>query len=134
MLEIGERRHAGAEIIEREATTQPLQLVDETDGAAKVGYGAGFGDFETDHPRRNGVFDEQALQVFEELVIANARPRQVDRTDRQRPLAPFVQALADDQEHIAHHPAVQRGHQAVALGRRDEAAGQDGTAAFVVQA
>ncbi|MCY1560684.1 hypothetical protein D9M68_978520 [compost metagenome] len=74
MLEIGERGHAGAKIIQRETATQPFQLIDEANGAAQVGNGAGFGNFETDHSRRNGVFDEQPLEVFKELVVANAGP------------------------------------------------------------
>ena len=37
-------------------------------------------------------------------------------------------------EHVAHHPAIQGSHQAVAFGGRNKGAGQDGAAAFIVQA
>ncbi|MCY1423494.1 hypothetical protein D9M71_392060 [compost metagenome] len=84
--------------------------------------------------RRDGELAEQPLQVLEELVITDAAARQVDRAHGQRAIALFVQALADDLEYTAHHPAVQRGHQAIALGGGNEAVREDDAAALVVQA
>ncbi|MNE71917.1 hypothetical protein D3C80_1678250 [compost metagenome] len=110
VLQVSERRHPGAKVIQRETTAQSLELVDKANGAAEVGYCAGFSDLETDQVRRNGKLAKQTLQVLKEFVVADTAARQIDCAHGQRAFPTLIEALADDREHTAHHPAIQRGH------------------------
>ncbi|MNJ55515.1 hypothetical protein D3C77_510100 [compost metagenome] len=133
MLQIRERRHPGTEVIQGEPAAQAFEFVDKAYGAAQVGDGAGFGDLEANHLRRDGIFTKQAPQVLKELIITNATARQVDRAHGQGAWAPFVQALTNDGEDATYHPTIKGGHQTIAFRGRNEAVGENDAPAFILQ-
>ncbi|CAJ6454609.1 Uncharacterised protein [Burkholderia pseudomallei] len=120
LLQIAERRHPGAEIVEREPAAERLQLVHEAQRAGQVRDRRRLGDLETDERGRDARARELFEHIVEKALVADRDPRQIDRVFAEAPAARARERV----EHRAHDPAVDVGDEPVALGRADEKAGR----------
>ena len=83
VLEVAERGQAGAEVIQRELAAQLLQRLDEAIGLREARHRRGLGDLEADLRGIEAAAMELVDHERQELVIAQALAREVDRAQRQ---------------------------------------------------
>src|SRR5258706_15123489 len=83
VLEVAEGGQAGAEIIERELAAEFLEGLDEAVGLREAGDRGGLGDLEADLAGINAAFLELVDDEGQELVVAQALPRKIDRAHLQ---------------------------------------------------
>src|ERR1043165_3890768 len=131
VLEVAERAHARAEIVQREAATQRAQGVYEADGVREVVDRRGLGDLEAQHLRRDVRGGDLVPHEAQEVLVAERGAGAIDGDDA--PGVGWQRARADQAAHRAHHEPVDApGHQVVALGSLDERArGHQGVVAIV---
>ncbi|MNZ47531.1 hypothetical protein D3C78_652490 [compost metagenome] len=134
MLQVGEGRHAGTEVVQREAVAQAFQLLDELHGILQVGDCAGFGDLETDVLRRDAIQRLQVAQEVDERRIADGRAGEVDGAYLDRFQAVIRPPRSQPLEGLAHHPAVDLRHQPETLGSRHELPRRHQLVVLVMQA
>src|SRR6185295_2220908 len=122
VLEVRERRQAGAEIVEHKTAAARLQGADELLGAGEVRHRRGFGHLEQDARGRNAGEVELLDHVVEEALLVDRSAREVDRPVQLFDARPLLhhQVL----ESVFDHPAIDAGDQAVALRGGNERAGQ----------
>jgi hypothetical protein len=77
-LQVGERRQAAAEVVQREAAAQRAQLVDELDRHAEVGDRHRLGELEADNLGGDPVLGEPRADERQEGLVAEGGARQVD--------------------------------------------------------
>ena len=82
------------------------------------------------HPR----IGQRAADQLEQVVVPQAGAREVDGAGVHRRQARLVLAPGQSLQRVADDPAVDRGHHAVVLGRRDEGAGRNQLAVVLAQA
>src|SRR5688572_2045261 len=132
MLQVAERREAGAEVVERELAAELLEGLDEAARLREVRDGRCLGDLEADLAAVYATAVELLDHVRQELVVAETLARQVDRAHRESPA--LVGLGHQPAECAVDHPAVDRRRDAVALRRGDELVGRDDLAALVAHA
>ena len=82
LLETGKRRHAAAEVVQREQAAFPLERLDELRGAAEVCDGRGLGNLETQHVGRHAVLGQQAAHEPGQVLVRKRTARKIDGEDR----------------------------------------------------
>ena len=116
-LQVHERGHAAAEIIEREAAAARLELAHEERRLGEAGDRRGLGDLEAQRARH--LFIAQPRQhELEEILVVDRGARQVDGHQRQAPA--LARCSLQQLDGAVDHPAVHHDHHVVALGGRDE--------------
>src|SRR5690242_16019489 len=83
VLEVTERAQARAEVVEREAAAELAQRLDEAIGLREARHGGGLGDLEADLARIDAALLELLDDERQELVVAQALARKVDRAHRE---------------------------------------------------
>ncbi len=112
VLQVGERRHAGAKVVQRELTAGAAQTVDELARAAKMGDRSGFRQFQTQPP---GHMARVGAVVLDHADHARVLQRATGKVHRQaRASGQQVPDRARD------HIAVDQRHQPEAFGGRQE--------------
>src|SRR5438552_8553500 len=131
MLQVAERRHPAAEIVQGKAAAEHLQLVDEPRRPGEARDRSCFSDLEADRLVGNSERLELRADEWEKIVLVQRRRRQVDgpsmRLDWPFPRddsGEFLKAGRD------HEPIYGR-HQVVALRDRNEGHGIHDPAPFV---
>ncbi|MFT3854741.1 MAG: hypothetical protein QM733_18690 [Ilumatobacteraceae bacterium] len=124
LAQVGERRVAGAEVVEGDLDAEPAQAGEAVDGAVEVGQDRGLGDLEADLVRAEGLVGDRRLDPPQDLVGAgHLMGAEVD-PHPQRAVAlaraQAVQRLEDPVE----HPLPDVGHEAGGFGDGQELVGQ----------
>ena len=122
-LQVGQRRVAGAEVVDREPHPELAQVVQHGDGPVGVGHDRALGDLQGQPVGRDVVPGEQAGDVGDEVGVLQAAGGEVHRDAEVvagRPPASRT-AASDGVEHLGRQAA----DEAAALGDRDELLGPD---------
>src|SRR6266699_957504 len=133
MLQIGERGHAGAEVVQREAAAERLHLIDEVGRFVESCNGGSFGDLEADGLRPHREVSELFAHVIEEALVADRATGEIDGAYLENGTA-FGLLPGNGGEYGANHPAIDRRHQIVTFRRRDKRHGRHQLATFIEQA
>lgn len=72
LLQIGQRGHAHAEVVQRKTAAQRAQGLDQPGGAGQTGDGAGLGDLEAQQLRRDAVRAQLRLHKVQQPVVVEA--------------------------------------------------------------
>ena len=97
LLQSRQRRVAGAEIIDGEVQAHGIQLVQQADGALRIGHQGGFGDFQLEAGGRHAVLAEHAAAARDEARLLELTQRQIDRDSARlrHDFLPFAVVRAD---------------------------------------
>ena len=120
LLEVGERRLAGAEVVEREPDAERAQRREHLGHALRIAHHGGLGDLALERAAGQAVLVEQLGHHRRQADVEHVGGRQVDRDGQVRVLEPPLGALA---QRGVEHPAREVGDRAGALGERDELVG-----------
>ena len=117
LLQVGERRVTGAEVVDRQLEAQARQALQRVHRTLRVVHDRALGDLQAEGFGRHDVLDQQGLELLRQLHVEQVAGREVDRDDDAH--ATFV-------EHTPHarrlfeHPHGQHADEARLLGKRDE--------------
>ncbi len=132
MLEVTERRQAGAEIVEREAAAEFFQRLDEAVGLREARDRRGLGDLEADLRSVDAALLELLDDERQELVVAQALAGKIDGAHGE--LLALVGLRHQPAQRILDDPAIDGRRQAVALGGGDEVVGRHHASRFIAHA
>ena len=119
LLEVAVAGHAGAEVVEREAHPARHQLLHQPPRLRQVLDRGGLGDLEAELAGRHPGPLELGGEEVEEPIVPQRHRRQVDGAEAQG-VEERRRLVAQGLDRVVDHPAVDRPHQAVALGGADE--------------
>ena len=119
ILQVRERTHAGAEIVERELAPEILQGAQEVLRLLEIADGGGLGQFEAQHIGRQLAGPDLLDHVLEEDVVLERLAGQIDREARDV-LADRRAVLAQQFAGAVHHPAIHGRHELITLGGGQE--------------
>jgi hypothetical protein len=112
-LEIGERGHATAEVIEGDGRAEAPESCHQLRGAREIADGRGLGQLEADLWSWQSVLAQAATDVVRQARIADRGAGEIDHADRQPAAAgPQCRQLPAC---LRNDPAIHPRHQAVAL-------------------
>ncbi|HET8977689.1 MAG TPA: hypothetical protein VFN87_05985 [Solirubrobacteraceae bacterium] len=122
MAQVGERRVAGAEVVDGEADPQVRQLKEDRLGPSGIGQHRRLGDLQLQHLRSRPGAPEQLRHLRRELAVEQVARREVDRhRHHQALLEPgpdLIESLVDDIQG-------ERADEARLLGDRNERVRED---------
>ena len=118
--QVGERRIAGAVIIDRKPAAERMQPTQVVDGIAGVIKDRAFRDFERDPMRGAAVRLQQRSEALGQLEVHQVACRDVDRHVHRQPVAAPRRALRDCPQH---HPLRDSAYIAGLLGEGNELGG-----------
>ncbi len=122
--QVGQRRVAGAEVVESDLHAESAQRRQAVDRAVEVLEHGGLGDLEADLARVEHALVDRRLDAADHLVGAgHLVGAEVDPHPRRRLDADRAE-LAERVEHAVEHPLADIGHQPGGLGDREELVGQ----------
>ena len=128
LVQIADRRIAGAEIVERDADAERAQALQHIEGRAIVAEEHAFGDFELDPVAGQLVAGERLADDVRQRRRDDLLGADVERDgDRFRPGRGGAAGFVD-------HPVADRRHEPAFLGDRDEDVGRDEAALRMIPA
>ena len=129
-LQVHERGHARAEVTEREFAAAPPELAHEIAGVRDAVDGGGLGDLEAQRGGDRRVREAVQNEIHERL-LAHGSAGELHRQEGQRMAAAL--ALHEPRHRLSDHPAIEHGHDVVALRGGDELGGRHQLPALVAQ-
>ncbi len=116
-LQGGQRRMAGAEVVDRQLEAQRAGPVQRAERALRVAQVRAFHDFQAVGCRGHAVRHQQRVELLRQLDVEQVASRQVHRRRHRHPLGPQRQPVARS---LFEHPHRQGTDEAGPLGERDE--------------
>ena len=123
LLQGRQRRIAGAEIVDGQVQAHGIQLVQQADGALRIGHQGGFRDFQLEAGGRDAVLAEHAAAAGDEARLLELPQREIDRDSAglRHGFLPLAVVRAD----AVQNPLADIQYQAGFFGQRNEMRGRN---------